>query len=75
MLPQVIEKQPTKDITFCFRCVKPYKGVTLEILDGERKVKTVRKRYMLPAEMERILVKREELGTIENGLKVRVMEG
>lgn len=75
VMPQMIEKQPDKDITFCFRCVKPYKGVTIEVTDGERVVKRIKKRYMLPAEMERILVKKEELGTIENELKVRVMEG
>lgn len=74
VLPQMIQRTPEKDITFCFRCMKPYKNVAIEILEGERVIKTIQKRYMLPAEMERIKVTKDVFDGVEGTLKVQVKE-
>lgn len=74
VLPQTIQQVPEKDITFCFRSIKPYKKVTIEILDGERIIKTIHKRYMLPAEMERVTIAKNVLKGLKGVLKVQVKE-
>lgn len=74
VLPQCVEAIPTKDIVLCFRPSAPCKAVTIEIRDGTRLLKQIKKRYLLPAEMERICVRTNELKTIENELKVEVIQ-
>lgn len=74
VLPQRISKRPRKDITFCFRCNKPYKNVELRIFDDVHEIKRIKKRYLLPAEMERIQMKEEELKELVGSLRIEVIE-
>lgn len=74
VMPQYVSSTPQKDITVCFRPTLPCKNVEVVIKDGERIIKTIKKRYLLPAEMERIKVKKEDLGTLTQEVSVEVKE-
>ena len=74
MLPQRLNKDVKEKVTFYFRVNKPYKESKVEFLDGDRVIKSVKKKYMLPANMERITLKKDEINNISFDLKVRVSE-
>lgn len=74
VLPQMIEKCPKKDITLCFRPTRPYKQAIIEVYDGDTLVKAITKRYLLPAEMERIKVLKKDMKATQNEWKVQVRE-
>ncbi|MEG1732094.1 MAG: FAD-dependent oxidoreductase [Longicatena sp.] len=74
VLPQIIQATPTKDITLCMRPTRPFKNVRIELYDGDTLIKTIKKRYLLPAEMERIKLSMKEGFSIQSELKVQVCE-
>lgn len=74
VLPQLISCKPNKDVTFCFRCSKPYKNVELRIFDDVRELKRIKKRYLLPAEMERVQVSETALKELVGSLRIEVIE-
>lgn len=74
VLPQRLNKDVKEKVTFYFRVNKPYKESKVEFLDGDRIIKSVKKKYMLPANMERITLKKDEINNISFDLKVRVSE-
>lgn len=74
VLPQRLNKDVKEKVTFYFRVNKPYKESKVEFLDGDRVIKSVKKKYMLPANMERITLKKDEINNISFDLKVRVSE-
>ena len=39
-----------------FRVTKPYKSVVLNVKQGEKVIKSIKKQYMLPAEMENVII-------------------
>lgn len=72
VMPQCVSAHPQKDVTLCFRPKEPTKQVEIIIRDGERIIKTLKKRYLLPAEMERIKLRQEELKDLNDTLVVEV---
>lgn len=72
VLPQVLSDEICHDITLSFRCSKPMKACKIIIQDEEHVIKTITKRYLLPAEMERIKLKKEELQHLSGKLSVEV---
>lgn len=74
VLPQYIEQEPKQAITFCFRSVKPYQHVRVILRDEKRILKTIKKRYLLPSEMERIVLKQEDMGILTGNVIVEVEE-
>lgn len=75
VLPQRFNPNSKEDILFSFRVKKPYQDCKVQFLNGETVIKTVQKRYLLPAEMERIKLSKDEISSIRRQLKVKVIEG
>ena len=59
----------------CLRQGKPMKSSVIEFMDDDKIIRTIKKRYLLPSEMERITLKNKEIKEIKHGLTVRVREG
>lgn len=74
VLPQRIAKNVDQDITLCFRVVKPYRACEIRLYDDVHEIKCIKKRYLLPAEMERIQLKQGELSQLVGALHVEVRE-
>lgn len=72
VMPQYVDCQPKKDITICFRPKQPVKHVEVIIKDQDRIIKTIKKQYLLPAEMERLHIRKEELGHLSKEVCVEV---
>ncbi len=60
-------------LTLSFRVLSPEKGVSIAVEKDGKLVKTLPRRVMLPAEMERITLKREELDGLEESLRLRIL--
>lgn len=75
ILPQCIHPDRIQEpLTFSLRVTKPYKQVKLRILKDGQVFKELPKRYLLPAEMVRIILKPEDLQDVRQELKVEVCE-
>lgn len=74
VLPQRISIAPQTDCTLCFRVTKPYRACEIHLYDEEKELLCVKKRYLLPAEMQRITIKQDRLSNIKGTLYVEVRE-
>ena len=74
VVPQSINTNTDDNITLSFRVRKPMKASVVEFLDGEEVIRSIKKRYLLPSEMERIVIKADDLKKFKNSLVVRVRE-
>lgn len=74
LLPQKVEKGTFREILFSFRVSKVMHDVELVIRVDNEIFKTIPKKHMIPAEMERILLKAEELQNLQKEIKVEVRE-
>lgn len=74
VLPQCISSHVEKPITFSFRCKHPFSKCVIFIKDGNRIIKQIKKNAMLPAEMQRITLQKDELQNIKHPLCVEVKE-
>ena len=72
VLPQVLSDEINHDVTLSFRCSKPFKACQIIIQDDTHIIKKITKRYLLPAEMERIKLKKDDLQNISGKLSVEV---
>lgn len=72
VLPQVLSANVQKDVTLSFRCKKPFGKCIITIKDQNHIIKQIRKNALLPAEMERIKLKQEELADLQGALCVEV---
>lgn len=72
VLPQVLSDEISHDVTLSFRCSKPFKACQIIIQDDTHIIKKITKRYLLPAEMERIKLKKDDLQNISGKLSVEV---
>lgn len=73
VLPQYIQKEQ-QDMVLSFRVKQPYQACVIEFISGETIIKSIKKRYLLPAEMERIILRAEECSQLQHNLLVRVRE-
>lgn len=74
IIPQKLDRNTDEQVTFSFRVNKPYKRCKVEFLDGDTIIRSLNKSYMLPANMEKITLKKEEINHISADLKVRVRD-
>lgn len=74
VLPQKLNVKSKEEVVFSFRVNQPHQKCIIQFLDGETVIKTIQKRYLLPAEMERIQLSHNEICMIKNELKVQVMD-
>lgn len=61
ILPQRLQKTGNKDVTFSFRVSRVMENVELLVKRDGKVVKSIKKKHMIPAEMERLTLKQEEL--------------
>ena len=74
-VPSIIRKVNVGDkLIFNFRCRKPYKKCKVVIKFNDEVVKTTIKPYMLPAEMEEIVISKDCLKSDEGILSFEVVE-
>ncbi|MBR2825560.1 MAG: FAD-dependent oxidoreductase [Solobacterium sp.] len=76
VLPQRVD-YPSEDesVEFSFRVRTPYKNATVVVKNGEEEVKRIKKLALLPAEMEKVILPKEVLTTIQNELVIEIEEG
>ena len=74
VVPQKLNIKTEENVVFSFRCRHPFKACVVDFFDGDTIVRSIKKRYMLPAEMERIPLRKNDIAKIKNGLKIRVRE-
>lgn len=73
VLPQKLQKNGDS-VTFSFRVDKVMENVELlVIVDGEV-IKSVKKKHLIPAEMERIRLEAEELASIKDRIELEIRE-
>ncbi len=62
-----------KEIMFKFRVTKPFQNVKILIQDGDRTIKSIKKMFLLPSEMENISLNLSELKDCKS-LSIEIME-
>lgn len=75
VMPQQMNCHQTQEkVEFMFRVKSNYKNASLQVLVDGRPLKTIKKPHMAPAEMEKIILKKEELAGIKDKLTIAVVE-
>lgn len=74
VLPQRVRKTLAEAVTFSFRVTDVKKNAELLVKVDGKVVKSVKKRQMIPAEMERITLKAEELNDLRSELVLEIRE-
>jgi len=64
----------TEQTKVSFRVTKPFKSVILNIKQGDKVLKSIKKQYMLPAEMENVLIDKNLLSGLDN-ITLEVIDG
>ena len=62
-----------KEIMFKFRVTKPFQNVKILIKDGDRTIKSIKKMFLLPSEMENVSLNLSELKDCQS-LSIEIME-
>lgn len=76
VLPQAIHPERLEDtVELKFRVTGPCRDVTLQILKDGQVYREIRKRVLLPAEMEKLSLKKEELYDVKEKLSLRIVSG
>ncbi|MEG0549287.1 MAG: FAD-dependent oxidoreductase [Coprobacillus sp.] len=73
VIPQIIHESISNDIECLFRVRKPYKSCEIVMTSGDY-IKIVKKRSLAPAEMEKIILKKEDLEKIHDDISWEVRE-
>lgn len=69
VLPQTVHPERLNaPLEFKFRVTDAYRNVTLRVLKDGQVYKEIRKRVLLPAEMEKLTLKKEELDDVKESL-------
>lgn len=71
VLPQQVDLLNVDKLQISFRVNKPYKDVKVKIYQNDVLIKEIKKQYLLPAEMENIIINKE-LITSNNPIKLEV---
>lgn len=72
VLPQVLSDEITKDLTLSFRCKRPYQHCMIQIKDEKHILKEIKKAVLLPAEMQRIQMNKDDVASLQGSLYVEV---
>jgi hypothetical protein len=70
-MPSKVDLDNIDDIHVNFRVRSPYKLSVVNIYQGDKLIKQIKKQYMLPAEMEEIVIPKNVVLTTED-IKVEV---
>lgn len=71
---QVQPKNIETNLEILFRVNKPSKDTTILVKDGQRIIKEVKKRHLNPSEMEKIILTKDEISNITEGIQVEVAQ-
>lgn len=75
MLPNVIHlANIDKNIVFNYRVRKPLKNIKINIYFNDALIKTLKKPYMLPAEMEELVLNKELFNSTVGNIRVEIEE-
>ena len=75
VLPQTIHpKRLAASVELKFRVAGPCRDVVLQVLKDGQVYREIRKRFLIPAEMEKLVLKKEELLDIKERLTLRVVK-
>lgn len=73
VLPQIVHPDHCSDkVEFMFRVTNSYRGAGIRILKDDVLYKTIPRPHMAPAEMEKIILKREEISDVKRSLRFEV---
>lgn len=73
VIPQIIHENTSDDVECLFRVRNPYKACEIIITSGNF-IKTIKKRSLAPAEMEKVILKKSELENIHDDISWEVRE-
>lgn len=74
VVPCMIHPFDTKDTEFFFRVTRPLENVSIKVVTNGKVLKEIKKKHMMPSEMERVKLTAKELSTLENDLEIKVEE-
>lgn len=72
ILPSVINLNNLEEINLFFRVNAPHKSSKIVVYSGERKIKEIKKSYLVPSEMENIKIKTD---LIDDEITLEVIDG
>lgn len=72
VIPQRVHKHTSVELTLCFRVKRPLKNCVIELYCGNELIKKIPKRYVLPAEMEKVIL--SKTCNINDSIEVRVVK-
>jgi len=61
VLPQSVDLDNVKFIKVSFRVTKPFKDAYLKVYQGDTVIRTLKKEYLIPAEMENLIIAKQNL--------------
>lgn len=62
----------TGDVEFFFRSVQPLDNVVIKAVSAGKEIRTIKKRKIIPSEMERMLLKKDVLSGLEEDITISV---
>ncbi|MDO4415524.1 MAG: NAD(P)/FAD-dependent oxidoreductase [Erysipelotrichaceae bacterium] len=63
-----------ENVEFFFRVSKPMNASVIEVRSGDKVLRTLRKKKLIPSEMERVMLKKEEIASLEDDVTISVSE-
>ena len=63
-----------ENVEFFFRVRKPMDEGTLEVTSGDRVIRTMKKKKLMPSEMERVIITAKEIATLDGEVRISVKE-
>ena len=63
-----------ENVEFFFRVRKPMDAAVLEVRSGEKVIRTMKKRKLMPSEMERVMLSAKEIGELKEEVIISVRE-
>ncbi len=71
VVPNTVHRNtPKKNIEFMFRVGNVYRDTKLVVKDGDRVIKSVKKKILTPGEMEKIRLTAEEIASVTDGISI-----
>jgi hypothetical protein len=63
-----------ENVEFFFRVRKPMDEGTLEVTSGDRVIRTMKKKKLMPSEMERVIITAKEIAALDGEVRISVKE-
>ena len=62
----------TGDVEFFFRSTQPLDNVVIKAVSGDKELRTLKKKKIIPSEMERLLIKKDVLAELKDDVVISV---